>query len=31
MQECLAHEFEVEMDKMRRNIKMNNEWWWRDL
>ncbi|KAM3141793.1 hypothetical protein pb186bvf_006115 [Paramecium bursaria] len=31
MQQCLEHEFEVEMDKMRRNTKMNHEWWWRDL
>lgn len=31
MQKCLEHEYEVEMDKLRRNIKMNNEWWWREL
>lgn len=31
MKECLAHEYEVEMDKLRRNMKMNTEWWWRDL
>lgn len=31
MKTCLEHEYEVEMDKMRRNMKMNPEWWWRDL
>ncbi|CAK91801.1 unnamed protein product (macronuclear) [Paramecium tetraurelia] len=31
MKECLAHEFDVEMDKLRRNMKMNTEWWWKDL
>ena len=31
MKECLSHEFDVEMDKLRRNMKMNSEWWWRDL
>jgi len=27
----LEHEFNVEMDKLRRNMKMNTEWWWKDL
>jgi hypothetical protein len=31
MQACLEHEFNVEMDKLRRNMKMNTEWWWKDL
>ena len=31
MNECLEHEFNVEMDKLRRNMKMNTEWWWKDL
>lgn len=31
MKECLTHEYDVEMDKLRRNMKMNTEWWWKDL
>lgn len=31
MKTCLEHEYEVEMDKLRRNMKMNTEWWWREL
>lgn len=31
MKECLVHEYDVEMDKLRRNMKMNTEWWWKDL
>jgi hypothetical protein len=28
---CFEHELNVEMDKLRRNVKMNSEWWWRNL
>ena len=31
MAECFDHEFEVEMDKLRRDMKINTEWWWTNL
>lgn len=31
MLQCFEHECAVEMDKLRRNVKMNHEWWWREL
>lgn len=31
MLSCFKHELEVEMDKLRRNMKLNKEWWWRVL
>jgi hypothetical protein len=31
MLKCFSSEAEVEMDKLRRNTTMNNEWWWRLL
>jgi hypothetical protein len=31
MLNCFSHECDVEMDKLRRNLKLNPEWWWRVL
>lgn len=31
MLSCFKHELNVEMDKLRRNMKLNKEWWWRIL
>ena len=31
MLKCFSSEADVEMDKLRRNTTMNNEWWWRLL
>jgi len=31
MLNCFSHESEVEMDKLRRNMKLNPEWWWKIL
>jgi hypothetical protein len=25
---CCYHEQQVELDKMRRDVKLHNEWWW---
>lgn len=31
MLECFQRECDVEMDKLRRNMTINQEWWWRIL
>ena len=31
MRQCFNEEFEVEMDKRRRDVKRNNDWWWANI
>ena len=31
MQTCFVEETEVELDKRRRDIERNNEWWWTNI
>ena len=31
MLECCHHEQQVEIDKMRRDINLHNEWWWLNI
>ena len=31
MKKCFVEEMEVEMDKRRRDIERNNEWWWTNI
>jgi len=31
MKQCFVQEMEIEMDKRRRDIERNNEWWWTNI